>query len=280
MSLETATYINSLVETWPDGSTDTVSQGDDHIRVLKASIKRTFPNIAAEVSVSAAEVNFLDGITDWVVVGRTGGAVKDVSLSTSIFAVTATTIKKLTQSFIIESTNPSLRWYETDGGTNEKYWAWESNSGTLKLVTKTDALASGADILSFSRSGTALGTMTFHAASGVSIAMSSSGALTFTNGTVTGFISYSVTPTFQFGTTSAHNIDLAVNGTTRITIRTDDTFTQRTTTVASLPAAVAGLTGARAFVTDATATTFASVAAGGGSNKVPVYCDGSNWRIG
>jgi hypothetical protein len=39
-------------------------------------------------------------------------------------------------------------------------------------------------------------------------------------------------------------------------------------------------TGARGFVTNANATTFASVVAGGGSNKVPVYFDGTNWRIG
>ena len=51
-------------------------------------------------------------------------------------------------------------------------------------------------------------------------------------------------------------------------------------TVATLPAAAAGLTGYRAFVTDANATTFASIVAGGGSNGVPVYCDGTNWRIG
>jgi hypothetical protein len=51
-------------------------------------------------------------------------------------------------------------------------------------------------------------------------------------------------------------------------------------TVATLPAAAAGLAGYRAFVTDANATTFASIVAGGGSNGVPVYCDGTNWRIG
>ncbi len=50
--------------------------------------------------------------------------------------------------------------------------------------------------------------------------------------------------------------------------------------VASLPAASATYTGARAFVTDANATTFASIVAGGGANGVPVYCDGSQWRIG
>jgi hypothetical protein len=53
-----------------------------------------------------------------------------------------------------------------------------------------------------------------------------------------------------------------------------------TRTVATLPAASASLLGARYFVTDANATTFASVVAGGGANNVPVYCDGTNWRIG
>lgn len=38
--------------------------------------------------------------------------------------------------------------------------------------------------------------------------------------------------------------------------------------------------GQRAFATDATATTFASAAAGGGANTVPVWWDGSDWLIG
>ncbi len=38
--------------------------------------------------------------------------------------------------------------------------------------------------------------------------------------------------------------------------------------------------GARGFVTDATATTFASALTGGGSNKVPVYATNSGWFIG
>lgn len=51
-----------------------------------------------------------------------------------------------------------------------------------------------------------------------------------------------------------------------------------TLTVAQLPAA--GNRSAVSFVTDATATTFGTVVAGGGGNKVPVYDDGSAWRIG
>ena len=51
-------------------------------------------------------------------------------------------------------------------------------------------------------------------------------------------------------------------------------------TVATIPGGAAATQGARAFVTDATSTTFASIVAGGGSNAVPVYHDGTNWRIG
>lgn len=50
------------------------------------------------------------------------------------------------------------------------------------------------------------------------------------------------------------------------------------TTVGALGAATNK--GIRRFVTDATATTFASIVAGGGANNVPVYSDGTNWRIG
>jgi hypothetical protein len=53
-------------------------------------------------------------------------------------------------------------------------------------------------------------------------------------------------------------------------------------TVATLQACIAGLDGARSFVTDATVTTFASAVAGSGANHVPVYCDGpaTAWKIG
>lgn len=51
-------------------------------------------------------------------------------------------------------------------------------------------------------------------------------------------------------------------------------------TVSGLPTCQADEEGARRFVTDATATTFFSIVAGGGSNHVPVICDGNNWRIG
>lgn len=62
MGIEAATYISELVVSNPTGS-DPKSQGDDHIRLLKSSIKNTFPNINGAVTASQAELNLLDGVT-------------------------------------------------------------------------------------------------------------------------------------------------------------------------------------------------------------------------
>jgi hypothetical protein len=53
-----------------------------------------------------------------------------------------------------------------------------------------------------------------------------------------------------------------------------------TVTVANLPSAATAGAGARATVSDANATTFYSVVAGGGANTVPVFSTGADWRIG
>lgn len=50
--------------------------------------------------------------------------------------------------------------------------------------------------------------------------------------------------------------------------------------VANLPSASTLGAGARAFVTDSSVSTFGSAVAGGGSTKVPVYSDGTNWKVG
>jgi len=44
MALEAGTYVNDLVVTNPVGATDFVSNGDDHLRLIKTVLKNTFPN--------------------------------------------------------------------------------------------------------------------------------------------------------------------------------------------------------------------------------------------
>lgn len=63
MGLESATYISQLVATNPTSS-DSKTQGDDHIRLMKAVLQAQFPNLgAAAVTPTAVELNYVDGVT-------------------------------------------------------------------------------------------------------------------------------------------------------------------------------------------------------------------------
>lgn len=62
MALETASYVANLVATNPDGG-DARSTADDHLRLIKASLKRTFPLLDAAVSVSAAQIMYVNDVS-------------------------------------------------------------------------------------------------------------------------------------------------------------------------------------------------------------------------
>lgn len=51
-------------------------------------------------------------------------------------------------------------------------------------------------------------------------------------------------------------------------------------TVAQLPTPDSTYKGSIQFVTDSSVVTFNTVVAGGGTSAVPVFCDGTNWRVG
>ena len=56
MALENGTYVNSLVSSNP-ASTDGLAQADDHIRLIKSTIKNTFPNVTGAVTATQAQLN-------------------------------------------------------------------------------------------------------------------------------------------------------------------------------------------------------------------------------
>lgn len=62
MGLETGTYISDLVATNPTSS-DPKSQGDDHLRLIKSTVKTTFPNVTGAVTPTHTELNYVDGVT-------------------------------------------------------------------------------------------------------------------------------------------------------------------------------------------------------------------------
>ena len=64
MAKETASYISQLVATNPVAS-DSVSVGDDHLRMLKTVLKTQFSGLSGTTAIAAseAELNILDGVT-------------------------------------------------------------------------------------------------------------------------------------------------------------------------------------------------------------------------
>jgi hypothetical protein len=80
MALESATYINSLNSSNPV-ATDPLSQADEHIRLLKSTIKATWPNITGAVAATQADLDTKSAITSngstpSLTAGITGGEVK------------------------------------------------------------------------------------------------------------------------------------------------------------------------------------------------------------
>jgi len=87
------------------------------------------------------------------------------------------------------------------------------------------------------------------------------------------------TKTVNIGTnasTGTTNIAIGATGGTSTTT-VNGTLRQQTFLVANLPTGVAG---ARSFVTNALSPTFGAAVAGGGSVGVPVYHDGTSWKVG
>jgi hypothetical protein len=58
MTVETATFISDLIVLYP-AATDVESEGDDHIRLVKSTIKTTFPNVSGAVTPTHTAINQL-----------------------------------------------------------------------------------------------------------------------------------------------------------------------------------------------------------------------------
>lgn len=62
MAVETATYINGLDSAKP-AATDLKAEGDDHLRLIKSTLKATFPNVTGEVTPTHTELGRVAGVT-------------------------------------------------------------------------------------------------------------------------------------------------------------------------------------------------------------------------
>lgn len=63
MALETGTFISDLVPTNPVGS-DPLAFADDHLRLVKSTIKNTFPNISGAVTKTHTQINAMGTVAE------------------------------------------------------------------------------------------------------------------------------------------------------------------------------------------------------------------------
>src|SRR5690606_2459733 len=114
MPVESGTYISDLVATNPVGATDPKSQGDDHIRLLKSTIKATFPNITGAVTATHTQLSTLNEGT--------------------LPACNGSQLTNLNGSNITTGTVPSARLPATIGG-NKTFSGDVAVGGTLTVGT-------------------------------------------------------------------------------------------------------------------------------------------------
>lgn len=188
MGLETGTYISDLNSANPVG-TDVKSQGDDHIRLLKATILATFPAITGAVTSTHTELNLLDGITGTVWSSDNDGAGSGLDADTldtyeaSAFPRLAAANTFTTRQNIALTYSVDFVMNQTDASANQKKWLWRvSNDGIYGLYAWNDSEIGAYTAMQFTRSGVTVTQLQLNATSfDFNGALDVSGAVTLAN---------------------------------------------------------------------------------------------------
>lgn len=129
MSLEVGDgFISGLVASNPVGATDPKSQGDDHIRLIKAALLGTFPNLDDAVEFTPTEANFVVGVTsaiqtqldgkalsahDHSAADLTSGTIPDARFPATLPALSGANLTALNASNLASGTIPDARFPAT-----------------------------------------------------------------------------------------------------------------------------------------------------------------------
>ena len=131
MALESGTYIDSLNSSNPT-TTDGLSQADDHMRLIKSTIKASFPNVTGAVTLTHTEVNALDTrLDDLEGTGQYAPAIVRSSGTPALKSgITAAEIREL-----IDLGSTDSPTFATINGTTLDLGDWELtvSSGVLKI---------------------------------------------------------------------------------------------------------------------------------------------------
>jgi hypothetical protein len=161
--LETAVYISDLVATNPLSS-DLASTADDHIRLLKSTIKTTFPNINNAVTATDEQLNAT--ITNIAAnpTGTIGLSTVNGSASTYLRSDGAPPLSQAiaptwsaqhifssayagagSSANLLSSNLPMTEWNDANSDTDDKLWQMFANSDQfiLRAITDDRTTASG-----------------------------------------------------------------------------------------------------------------------------------------
>ena len=109
MALETGSYISDLNSSNPQSS-DSVSQADDHIRLIKATVKATFPNVTGAVTKTHSQINDLLEKAGGTMTGAltlSGAPSSNLHAATKLYVDTADATKAATSTTITAGTGLS-----------------------------------------------------------------------------------------------------------------------------------------------------------------------------
>jgi hypothetical protein len=153
LALETATFISDLVSTNPSG-TDQVAQSDDHLRLIKAAIKATFPNITGAVTVTQSQLNAAGGISGNPL-GSTTPATDTLPYFTS--ASTAATTAFTSYGRTLVATANAAAALSALGAQAAGSYAVTSGVNTFTGLQTHNVASDGSNQLAFQSAGTARG---------------------------------------------------------------------------------------------------------------------------
>ena len=151
MALESGTYIDSLNASNP-ASTDGLGQADDHIRLLKSTIKSTFPNIDAAVTATEDNLNLLTSFSSAsgtsadlnLLAGQAAGGLTSTELG-YLKSVTSDIQAQINAITVSASGNLALTDFSAaNSGTGYGSLAYDSNSGNYTFSRVTNSNIRGA----------------------------------------------------------------------------------------------------------------------------------------
>ena len=256
-----------------DGSASTVLYGNGAFAAITATTAGTVtsaaqPNITSTGTLTSLTVNGALGVTGSGVITGDGGGISNIAVGNLVGTVNLATFAGTANAVAGANVSGEVTFAGTANAV-----AGANVSGEVTFAATANAVA-GANVS---------GTVTT-ATNAVQVAITddtSTAATHYVNFTAATSGNEPVKVSSTKATFNPSTGDLTASGTVQGAVATGTSYLKTTpVTVASLPAAGTAGSGARAMVTDADNFVFNASLSGGGGNIMPVFSNGTDWRIG